>query len=354
MKNYSNISLNSLPDRELEIIGSIAAEHMAILRQRALEKFKASVEIPGFRKGNAPDILVFQKVGEMRLLQEAAEIALSEEYTNILNEHNIDAIGRPQIQITKLAPGNDLEFKVKTALAPEVKLGDYKKIAKTENAKEKVGVSPTEKEIDEVILNIRRNYAHQKMHNEGLESGEHNHPEISDKDLPELNDQFVKIIADFTSISEFRSKIAENITKEKEIKEKDKKRTDYLEEIIKSSTIEIPKIIVEAEQEKMLAQFKDDIGKAGIPFEEYLKHIKKTENDLKEEWKETAIKRAKSQIVLNFIAKEEHISPKEEDVKKEIDFIVEHYKEADRFQVRMYVETYLTNDLTFEFLEKEK
>ncbi len=125
-KNYKNIALNPLPDRELEIVGAITAEKMALMREKALKKLKESVELPGFRKGNAPDALIAQKVGEGSLLEEAAEIALSEEYPNILEEHNIDAIGRPEISITKIGIGSDMEFKVKTSLFPEVKLGDYK------------------------------------------------------------------------------------------------------------------------------------------------------------------------------------------------------------------------------------
>ncbi|OHA96840.1 MAG: hypothetical protein A3C63_01315 [Candidatus Zambryskibacteria bacterium RIFCSPHIGHO2_02_FULL_39_82] len=283
IKGYKDITLNSLPERELEIVGAITVEKMSLMRQKALNRLKESVEIAGFRKGNVPDAILVQKVGEMRILEEAAEMALSEEYPNILEEHHVDAIGRPEISITKMAPRNPLEFKIKTALMPEVSLTDYKKIASS--------ISLTETESNKTYK------------------------------------------ADATT-------------------EKDKRRIGILEKIMSESTIDLPKIIVEGEMEKMLAQFKDDIGKSGISFEDYLKRIKKTENDLRMEWKDTAIKRAKSQVILNTIAKEENIVPKEEDVKKEMENILVHHKDADRFRVRMYVETFLTNELVFQFLEK--
>ena len=103
----------------------------------------------------------------------------------------------------------------------------------------------------------------------------------------------------------------------------------------------------------MLAQFKNDIETAGVSYNDYLTQIKKTEEDLKNEWKETAVKRAKSQFVLNTIAKEEKIAPTEEDIKKEVDLIVSHHKDADRFRVRMYVENFLSNELVFQFLESQ-
>jgi trigger factor len=353
-KAYKDIKLNSLPDRELEIIGSIPAEKMAEMRTKALGKLKADVEIPGFRKGNAPDAVIAQKIGEGRLLEEAAEIALSEEYPNILEEHKIDAIGRPEIQITKLGVGSDMEFKIKTSLYPDVKLSDYKKLAKKELAKEEKTPEVTDKEVEDVIKNLQKNIAHEKMHADMGDDISHNHPEIKDEDLPVVDDNFVKLFGDFKDVASFKEKIKENITVEKKAKEKDKKRTAILEAIMESSTIDLPKIIVEGEMEKMLAQFKDDVAKSGISYEEYLKHIKKTEDDLKLEWKDTAIKRAKSQIILNTIAKDEGITPQEEDIKKEMDNILAHYKDAERFRVRMYVETFMTNELVFQFLEKQK
>lgn len=294
-KNYTNITISPLPQREVEIIGTITAEKMAIVREKAIAKFKKDIEIDGFRKGNAPESMIVARVGEMRLMEESAEIALSEEYPNILDEYNVDAIGRPQITITKIAPNNPLEFKIKTALMPEVKLADYKKLAKKEN--------------DEKIKT----------------------PEVEGVKKNETADE-----------------------KLKNIKKKDKKRTEILETIMNESKIDLPKIIIDGEMEKMLMQFKDDIARSGISYEEYLKHIKKTEDDLKKEWQETALKRAKSQIILNTIAKEENIAPNEEDVKKEMEHILSHHKDADRFRVRMYVETFITNELVFQFLENQK
>ena len=57
-------------------------------------------------------------------------MALNEHYPKIIEEEKIDAISRPEISITKLARKNPLGFKIKTAVLPEIKLPDYKNIAK--------------------------------------------------------------------------------------------------------------------------------------------------------------------------------------------------------------------------------
>lgn len=364
-KTYDKIKVTKLPQREIEIEGEISKEHMAEMHKKALAKLKETVEMDGFRKGNVPDNLIVQKVGAMKILEDAAEMALNKAYPEILEEKKIDAVGRPEITITKIAPDNELIFKIKTALAPEIKLGDYKKIAQELNAESlprqsasspresaRFVIEVTDKEIEDVIKDVRRNVAHNRMHEEkGLEGNDHSHEEIKDEDLPEIDEQFLKEIGGFPSLEDLKSRIKENIIKEKESKAKDKKRTEILEKIITDSKIDLPKLIIDSELQKMLAQFKDDVARSNINYDEYLTHIKKSEDDLKNEWRPLAEKRAKSQIALNTIAREENITPKEEEIKKEMEVILAHDKNLDRFRVRMFVEGFLTNELVFQFLE---
>jgi FKBP-type peptidyl-prolyl cis-trans isomerase (trigger factor) len=78
--------------------------------------------------------------------------------------------------------------------------------------------------------------AHQLAHAQaGLAHDDHGHGEIKDEDLPALDENFLKLLGDFKDVEDFKTKIKENILTEKEIKEKDKKRADILEGIIKDS-----------------------------------------------------------------------------------------------------------------------
>jgi len=350
-KNYSDITVTRLPDQEVEITGEISVEKMDAMRKKAIESLKKDITLPGFRKGTAPDNMIVSAVGDIKILEEAGELALGEVYPEILEKEKLDPIGKPAVSITKIGVGSPLGFKIKTALMPEVKLADYEKIAKKIYAEEVV-VEVTDKDVEDVILNLRKNVAHARMHAEGgHDEHDHSHGEIKDEDLPEVNQDFLNEIGEFASIEDLTSRIKENLLKEKTFKAKDKKRTQTLEDIIAASTIEIPQILIDGELDRMKAQFEDDLGQSGITFEGYLAHIKKTEDDLKADWKDTAIKRAKSQIILNTIAKEEGINPEEEIVKAEMEKILSQHKSAERFRVRMYVETFLTNDLVFKFLE---
>ncbi len=353
-KDYANITITKLPQQEVEIIGEITTEKMDSMRKKAIDSLKKEVTLPGFRKGTAPENLVVQQIGEVKILEEAGELALGEVYPDILADEKLDPLGKPEVTITKIGVGSPLGFKIKTALMPAVTIGDYKKIAKKIYSTEST-VEVTEKDIEDVILNLRKNVAHAKMHEEGgHDEHDHSHGEIKDEDLPEVNDEFLKQIGEFASVEDLKEKIKDNLLKEKTFKAKDKKRTEVLEEIITASTIEIPQILIDGELDRMKAQFEDDLSRSGIKLTDYLSYTKKTEDDLKADWKDTALKRAKSQIILNTIARDEHITPEETEIKAEMEKILTHHKDAERFRVRMYVETFLTNDLVFKFLEEQK
>jgi len=355
-------TIKKLEKSEVEITGVIEASDFGGFEDKALEKIGDRLEITGFRKGKAPKNVVKEKVGEMELLEEMAEQSINSEYPKILKENKIDAIGRPQITITKIGKGSDLEFKILTAVLPKIDLPDYKKIAKDENSKEenKKEIVVDDKEIEATIMNLRRMKAEQSRpkheHKEGESKEEHAkaHEPIPESDYPAFDDEFVKSFGNFKTADEFKTKIKENLKLEKETAEKDKVRLKTVEEIIKNTKGDIPEILIESEIEKILYKLKADIANTGFKYEDYLKQLKKTEEDLKKEWRSDAEKRAKLQMIIQKISEVENLKPTKEEIEKDVANIMNMYKEAEPARARAYVEQMLTNEKVFKFLEDQK
>ncbi len=351
------IKINKKEKSVVEIEASISWDKWSTFESKALDRIGQRIEIPGFRKDHIPKEIVSKHVNEMALLEEMAESAISSEYGNILEENKIDAIGRPQISITKIARGNELEFKIETAVLPEVTLADYKKIAKSENSKEeyKEEIKVEDAEIEKVLKDLQKMRAHQKMH-ESMPEGEqdnHDHGEMKDEDLPALDDEFAKSLGKFETLEALKEKVKENITTEKNTAKGDKKRLVIVEEILKDTKAEIPEILIEAELEKMLYKMEADVANAGFSFDEYLKQINKTKDEMKTEWREDAEKRAKLQMVIHKIAEKENLKPSKEEIEKEAKVITEMYKEADPIRAEAYVDQMLTNEKVFSFLDSQ-
>ncbi len=360
----TNTKINKLANSEVEFEGEIALADLEKQRKLALKNINNETTLPGFRKGHVPESVLLSRIGEAALLGEMAELALSEIYPELLKEHDIDAIGRPSVSITKLVPGTPVGFKIKTAVLPEVVLPDYKKVAKETNA---LPANPddtavSEKEVEDVILQVRKGKATQKKAADNEEkkirdtSSDKNISEknTEDEKLPPFTDEDAQELGDFKDLADLKVKIKENLEQEKKHKTKEKKRLEIVEKIISETKAELPDVLIESELDRMMVQFTSDISRMGLKPDEYLKHVKKTEEDLRKEWRSDASKRALTQIVFNKIAEAESVKAVEEEVQKEVNHLMQHYKDADPERARIYVESLMINEKVLQFLEEQK
>jgi trigger factor len=314
----------------------------------------------GFRRGKVPANILEKNIPEMKILEEMASLALNEHYPNILVEEKIDAIGQPEITIKKLARKNPLEFKITTVVIPEVKLPEFKKIAQKINKefeeKDK-NVEVTDKEVEDTIMDIRKSRSpkkHMSEPHEHEDGVEHSHDEPKEEELVPFDDEFVKALGPFENVEDFKKKLKDNIKLEKENLAREKNRLKIIEEIISKSEMDLPEMLIEAELGKILFRMESDITQMGLKFEDYLKHLNKTVDDLKKDFRPDAEKRSKLSLVLNEIAKQEKLIAEKDEIEKEVAHLIEHYKDADPERARMHAENVLTNEKVFRFLEDQK
>lgn len=378
---------------QVTVAGEVPYEELQKHRAAALQALGKNIELDGFRKGHVPEDILVQKIGEGTLLGEMAERALAKIYPTILTEHSIDAVGYPQIQITKLAPENPLGFTATIAVMPSIELPDYKKIAADVN-KEKGSTEVTDEDIEAQIKDIlRQKLAYERLqkkaqpqqhtHADGTvhegpahgddttdlptpetvgdaaaeeETGATEPSEITDDELPELTDEYVQGLGQpgqFESVDDFKTKLREHLAIEKEKEVNAAHRAKVTDKIIEASTFELPQVMIDAELNQMFAQMEEDLTRANLSMEDYLGHIKKTKADLTAEWSPAAEKRARLQLILNEIAKKENVQPDEEQLEAQIAQLKEQYKDADEARVRMYVTSVLTNEATMQMLETQ-
>src|SRR3989344_2699354 len=130
--------LEKLPKSEAEIIVELPFSDFEPHLKRAAAVISEEHEIEGFRRGKAPYEVVKNKFGDSLIYEKAADIAVRKVYPELMEdllEENPDfkkrpPIGRPEITVTKLAPGNEFVFKIKFAFLPAVTLPDYQKIVR--------------------------------------------------------------------------------------------------------------------------------------------------------------------------------------------------------------------------------
>lgn len=297
------VVIQNLPFSRIELRIEVPAEEFDQFYQKAILNFGKDLEIPGFRKGKIPKNIIEKEIGREKILKEAAEIAIKENYLKAILENKIEPLSQPEIEILKLpaphriysgagAPGNPLEFKAKTSVLPEVKLLDYKKIAS----------------------------------------------EVKKREIEVTKDEI------------------ENLRLEKERLERERFRQEILDEIAKDTEIEIPEILIREEKKRMLESLKRQVPQIlQISFEDYLKKISKSEEELLDSFLAEARRRIKNSLVLREIEKKENIEVSDEEIKKETSQILKFYpetKKLDPEQLKDYTKEIIKNEKTFQFLEK--
>ncbi|HMO78021.1 MAG TPA: trigger factor [Candidatus Paceibacterota bacterium] len=351
------------PKSQVKISGEIPYEELAVERERAIKSLGQNVNLDGFRKGHVPAAVLEKHIGEMAILTEMAERAISHMYPHILEAHAIDAIGYPKIEITKIAPNNPLGFTATVAVIPEIGLPDYQAIAKKTN-KGKASVEVSEGELEDKIKDIlRQKAAYEKIQQKAAVSTEGADlltPETvikSDEAVPELTNETVKALGQpgqFETVEQFKTMLREHLEIEKKRDVDANHRATITDEIIAESKIELPEILIDSELSQMFAQMEEDLKRSNLKMDDYLSHIKKTKDDLRKEWSPAAEKRAKLQLILNEIAKKEKIVADEKLVNDQVKELLNHYKDADEARVRTYVSSILQNEAVLKNLEELK
>ena len=113
---------------EVKMEITIEAEKFENAIKKVYFKNAKYFNIPGFRKGKAPQNIVEKYYGKEIFYEDAFNEIAGEEYEKAIEESKVEVVGRPQIDIVKMEKGQDLVFTAIVATKPEVELGKYKGI----------------------------------------------------------------------------------------------------------------------------------------------------------------------------------------------------------------------------------
>lgn len=122
--------------------------------EKAYQKEKNKISIPGFRKGKVPRQMVEKMYGKEVFFEEAANIVIPDAYDKALDECEEDIVSSPKIEVTQIAAGKPFVFTAEVALKPEVKLGMYKGVKV-----DKIETAVTDEEVDAEIEREREKSA---------------------------------------------------------------------------------------------------------------------------------------------------------------------------------------------------
>ena len=314
-----SLQVEKLEKNMAKLTITVGADEVEKAIERAYQKQKSKISIPGFRKGKVPRKMVEKMYGAGVFYEDAVNDMIPTAYENAVNESELEIVSQPKIDVVQIEAGSDFIFTAEVAIKPEVELGEYTGVEVP-----KADISVTDEEImAEIDKEREQNARIITIEDRAVEDGdmttidfegfvdgvafeggkgtdypltigshsfidtfeeqligknigeetevnvtfpEEYHAEelkgkpalfkvtikeIKKKELPELDDEFVEEVSEFSTVDEYKESISNNIKEKKENEAKAAKEDAVIEKIIEGATMEIPDPMIDAQVNQM-------------------------------------------------------------------------------------------------------
>jgi len=330
-------------------------------------------------------------------MKKASQKMIQEKYLEFVKDSQLTPVSPPQVEIVKMAPGNDANFKVTVNVLPEVELPDLEeKLSDVEAPSTEV----TDEEVEENLQALQKSKAQFEDLDRPAEEGDFVHikftssledeerkdrfilgegqlipgfeeelkgmkkgdkkeftltyPEeyyqeeqagkeadfevemvnVQDMSLPELNDDFAKEVGDFDDFSQLEDQVRANLEQNKKKRADQKLHQEILGKIKEDLEVELPDSVIEAEKQRLMRVLKQNVqNRLNLSFDDYLDKIDKSEEELKESFTDKARANTLDYLILQKVGQKEGIEVKPEEIEKQTKQFLENMPDEKKEEV---------------------
>jgi len=370
-------AVEELSPTRVKLTVEVPFEELEPSLKAAYKKVAQQVRVPGFRPGKVPARIIEQRFGRAVVLEETLNDALPKLYGQAVDETDVFPVSRPEIEVTKLEDGKEVEFTAEVDVRPAFDIPDYEGIEVTVPSAE-----VTDEDIDAQLDALRQRFAtltgvdrpaqnrdfvvmdlsasidgeeleeqaasdvsyevgagsvlqglddnlvgmaagDEKVFTTRLVGGEHADQEaevkikvksVKEKVLPELDDEFAQLTSEFDTLDELKESIRAQVRRNKLIDQVQQAREKALEAVLAKIDIPLPESAVNAEIEARKHNLEHQIAESGLSRDAFFRLYSTTEEERLREIEETSKKAIKSGFLLDKIVKQEEIGVAEEEL----------------------------------------
>lgn len=150
--------------------------------------------------------------------------------------------------------------------------------------------------------------------------------EIKYKDVPELNDEIAnELDAEANSVDEYKENLRKRLAEQKATEAENTEKEESIKKATDNATIDIPQAMIDTELDRMVQEFGQRIQQQGLDLQTYFQISGQDESQLREQMKDDAEQRVKTNLTLTAIADAENIEVSDEDIDKELEKMSEQF-----------------------------
>jgi trigger factor len=151
--------------------------------------------------------------------------------------------------------------------------------------------------------------------------------EIKEAELPALDDEFAKRVSQHQTLDELKVELRSRLDGVASQKARRQISSQLIDKLVAANDFPLPKVLVDGEIDGLIEESKQYVGRSGIPWEAYLQNIEKTDETIREDFREEAERRVKTTLLVEEIAKREKIEATPEDIESELAALSRQYGE---------------------------
>lgn len=326
-----------LPKSQAEVQVSMPWSDLEALWNQTSAKLAAEVEIPGFRKGQAPANMVEPRIAG-QVQQEVFKLIMPQALIEALQGTNIVPIDYPQYQVIAFQKGGEFKFSAKVTERPVVTVGNYKILQAQRPSMKPVTDEEVNKIVNDLFARWKARQPQQVVSqpqaaaqtptvagslnfNNSATATQPQPAATAPASVPnEPNDVFAKAVGG-NDLTDLKAKIKGDLEAEAKYNNELDYEEAILQEVEKITRVDIPDILIQDELNRMLLSLQRNVSDRGMLMEEYLKTQNKTVEQLKAEWTPQAEKNVRMELGLSEIAKQENVNIADDELQAEVDKI---------------------------------
>lgn len=381
-------SVDKLSDTRVKLNVSVPFDELGKEIDQAYAAIAQQVTIPGFRRGKAPRQLIDARFGRGPILEQVVNDMLPTRYERALLENDLNPLGQPEIEITKIEDNDVVEFTAEMDVRPEIEVPDFSKIdvtvpelkrddaavdAELDTLRERFGeLKDTKRKLkkdDFAVIDLEATIDGEKLeelgaegltyhvgHDElidgldkaikGLKTGEdaeftsevqfgdHKGEEATvkvtvqqtkERVLPELDDEFAQMASEFDTADELREATREQV----EENAKAQQAADIRDEVLKAALAQVefalPESIVDEQVHNQLHQILGQMAHDEAAFAQLLEAQGTTREEFDKQSRQQAEESVRTQLFLDAVAEAEQPEVSQQELTDHILFTAQSY-----------------------------
>ena len=149
--------------------------------------------------------------------------------------------------------------------------------------------------------------------------------EIKEKEVPEIDDDFVKDVSEFDTLDELKASKREELQKAAEARAEDQMKNSVIEKIFEANDIDVPDVMVEEEIDSSLQQFDQQLRVQGMDLNTYVQYMGEDMNKFRESIREDAFKKTKTRMIVAKIVDQEEFDVTDDEIHEYLEDMAKQY-----------------------------